>query len=107
TVRSRAPPPQPPRGSDGPPIPPPAKASISASRSSARRRPSAGRGIPAVLLARRLEAGRLEGEVPAGGAAGEQPDDHADRAPLVDALAHQAPTPLSRHDLVAGQGGAP
>ena len=77
---------------------PSANASISASSSSWRRRSSGGRGIPAALAPRslRLEALGLEVEVAPGQPAHEHADGHAERAALVDALAHERPVGVLR-----------
>ena len=71
------------------PIPPSATASISASSTSRRRTSSRGRGIPHPSLAGGLEPAGLEVQVATRHAAREEADDHPDRAPLVDALAHE------------------
>src|SRR5215213_10210281 len=90
--------------SERPPIPPAAKASISSSRSSWRRRSSGRRGTAPALLASSLQALALELQVTAREPPHEHADHRADGAALLDALAHQRVAVLDQ-DLVRRDGG--
>src|SRR4051812_9939924 len=91
--------------SERPPIPPEANASIRSSSSSWRRRSSGRRGTTPALLASSPQPLALEVEVTAGEPPHEHADHHADRAALLDALAHQCAALLA-HDLVGRDRGA-
>src|SRR4051795_3328746 len=88
-------------GSDRPAIPPVAKAVISASSSSLRRRSSGGRGIGARdVLAAGLEPLGLELQVAPREPPGQPAERAADDAALLDPLAHQRAVRAQRHHLV-------
>src|SRR5205823_2735181 len=90
---------------DRPPMPPPANAAMTSSRSSARRASSGPRGIDAArlcgnALAVLFETVALELEEPARLAAHQHTGQHTDRSPLVDALPHDRAIGLDGNDLV-------
>src|SRR3954447_17340058 len=84
------------------PMPPPAKASITASSSARRRASSRGRGKP--VLAARLQALGLQRKVAAGQDPPQHTDERAHRSALIDPLPDQRALRAHRDDLVDSEG---